>query len=50
MNSPQNTIVQRKNHIQTWTRSIHIDGLFRLNHKENKDEEISGMQLNVDAI
>ena len=50
MNSTQNTPVQSQNHIQALTRFVHSRLASRQNHKENRDTEISSMQLNVDAI
>ena len=51
MNS-QNTPIQRKNRIinKSGPDLLIADWLHTQNHKENKDEEISDMQLNVEVI
>ena len=39
-----------KNTIQTRRTSVYLDWLSRHNHEINKDEEISGMQVTINAI
>ena len=47
----KNTSVQGQNLIQIQTRLIHgRQWLSQQNHKESEDEEIKGMQINVNAI
>ena len=50
MNYTQNTPIQSQNHIKTGPDLFIADWLSRQNHKENKDAEIPGMQLNINAI
>ena len=47
MNPPWNTPIQSQNSVSTWSRSVHSRlAIFKKNHKENKDKEITGMQVN----
>ena len=50
MNSTQSTPIQRKDHIQTWTRSIHNRLAVQTKPQGKQSAEISGMQLNIDPI
>ena len=50
MNPIKNTSEQGQNDIQTRTNFFMADWLPRQNYNENKDEEIKGMQININAI
>ena len=47
MGTPQNTPIWSQNDIQAWPRSLYGILVIQINHKLDKDEEIEGMQVNV---
>ena len=44
------TAVQGLHYVEVWPRHILTDWLSRNNHTEDKDQEIIGMNINVNAI
>ena len=50
VNTLQNTPIESQNYIQSWSRLLHCGLVIQTKHEEDKDEEIAGMQMNVNTV
>ena len=46
----KNPPIQNQDTIQAWTRPIHSRLVVTTKHEEDKNNEIPGMKINIDAI